>query len=107
VNNQDITALSHGEGFLVRSPIISFPSAYSRQPTRFNDVADPLTLSAGAPAVLFDIVGGTQEENNLLPIGLDGHRYRLCGNGVVAPVAEWIGRRIVEVDRRWREEEAK
>jgi len=25
----------------------------------------------------------------------------------VAPVAEWIGRRIVEVDRRWREEEAK
>ena len=53
------------------------------------------------------IVGGTQEEDNLLPIGLDGHRYRLCGNGVVAPVAEWIGRRIVEADRRWRQEEAK
>jgi DNA (cytosine-5)-methyltransferase 1 len=29
----------------------------------------------------------------------DSHRYRMCGNGVVAPVAEWIGRRIVEVDR--------
>ena len=25
----------------------------------------------------------------------DSHRYRMCGNGVVAPVAEWIGRRIV------------
>jgi DNA (cytosine-5)-methyltransferase 1 len=27
----------------------------------------------------------------------DSHRYRMCGNGVVAPVAEWIGRRIMEV----------
>ena len=52
-------------------------------------------------------VGGTAEEDDLLPVGLDSHRYRCCGNGVVAPVAEWIGRRIVEVDRRWREEEAK
>jgi len=26
----------------------------------------------------------------------DGPRYRMCGNGVVAPVAEWIGRRIVK-----------
>jgi hypothetical protein len=87
--------------------IISFPSAYSRQPTQFNEIADPLTLSAGAPAVLIDSVGGTAEEDDLLPVGLDSHRYRCCGNGVVAPVAEWIGRRIVEVDRRWREEEAK
>ncbi len=84
--------------------IISFPSAYSRQPTQFNEIADPLTLSAGAPAVLIDSVGGTAEEDDLLPVGLDSHRYRCCGNGVVAPVAEWIGRRIVEVDRRWREE---
>jgi DNA (cytosine-5)-methyltransferase 1 len=28
----------------------------------------------------------------------DSHRYRLCGNGVVSSVAEWIGRRIVEAD---------
>ena len=54
------------------------------------------------------IVGTSQNNDDaLLPIGLDSHRYRCCGNGVVAPVAEWIGRRIVEVDRRWREEEAK
>lgn len=44
-------------------------------------------------------------DDPLLPVGLDSHRYRCCGNGVVAPVAEWIGRRIVEVDRRWREED--
>jgi site-specific DNA-cytosine methylase len=24
----------------------------------------------------------------------DSHRYKMCGNGVVAPVAEWIGRRL-------------
>jgi DNA-cytosine methyltransferase len=47
---------------------------------------------------------GVANDDNLLPVGLDSHRYRCCGNGVVAPVAEWIGRRIVEVDRRWREE---
>ncbi len=113
--------------------IISFPSAYSRQPTKFNNVADPLTLSAGAPAVFrkssraqtnedsetwvegdvantinsFDvgdirtthaIVGATGDDDELLPDKLDGHRYRCCGNGVVAPVAEWIGRRIVAVN---------
>lgn len=30
----------------------------------------------------------------------DGPRYRLCGSGVVAPVAEWIGRRLMESQGR-------
>lgn len=29
----------------------------------------------------------------------DGFRYSACGDGVVAPVAEWIARRIVECER--------
>ena len=59
-----------------------------------------------AVAQVFAALGGSNEvaDDHLLPVGLDSHRYRCCGNGVVAPVAEWIGRRIVEVDRRWREE---
>lgn len=28
----------------------------------------------------------------------DSHRYRMCGNGVVAVVAEWLGHRLVAVD---------
>ena len=28
----------------------------------------------------------------------DAHRYRMCGNGVVAPVAEWIAHRLAAVD---------
>lgn len=27
----------------------------------------------------------------------DGPRYRMCGNGVVSNVAEWIGKRMVAV----------
>ncbi len=43
------------------------------------------------------------QENDLLPTGLDSSRYKVCGNGVVANVAEWIGNRLVEVDRKWTE----
>ncbi len=72
------------------------------------DVANTLnSFDVGDVRTTHAIVGGTEDEDDLLPVGLDSHRYRCCGNGVVAPVAEWIGRRIVEVDRRWREEEAK
>jgi site-specific DNA-cytosine methylase len=35
-------------------------------------------------------------DDPLLPLGLDSHRYRCCGNGVVAPVAEWLGQRLAE-----------
>jgi site-specific DNA-cytosine methylase len=120
---------------VVADTTISFPSAYSRQPTHFNNVADPLTINAGPPAVFrksaraqtnedsetwvegdiantlnsFDVgdtrtthavVGGAVSEDPTLPAGLDSHRYRCCGNGVVAPVAEWIGRRIMHVEGR-------
>jgi site-specific DNA-cytosine methylase len=27
----------------------------------------------------------------------DSHRYRMCGNGVASPVAEWVGSCIMEV----------
>jgi hypothetical protein len=79
--------------------IISFPSRYSRQPTKFNNQTDPLTISAGAPAVLIPKQETINDLSN--PVGLDGHRYRCCGNGVVAPVAEWIGRRIVAADAEY------
>ncbi len=54
------------------------------------DVGDVRTTHA--------ILGGTADDDILLPVGLDSHRYRCCGNGVVASVAEWIGQRIVAVD---------
>jgi DNA-cytosine methyltransferase len=84
--------------------ILSFPSRFGSNANVTEDQAQSMAHSAGAPAVLLATEGGTEDEDDLLPVGLDSHRYRCCGNGVVAPVAEWIGRRIVEVDRRWREE---
>jgi DNA (cytosine-5)-methyltransferase 1 len=87
--------------------ILSFPSRFGSNANVTEGQAQSMAHSAGAPAVLLDTQGGTDQEDDLLPVGLDSHRYRCCGNGVVAPVAEWIGRRIVDVDRRWREEEAK
>ncbi len=89
----------------VSDPILSFPSRFGSNANVTEDQAQSMAHSAGAPAVLLDSQGDTLEEQDLLPLGVDSHRYRCCGNGVVAPVAEWIGRRIVEVDRQWREED--
>ena len=36
---------------------------------------------------------GVTEAGDVVEIA-DSHRYRACGNGVVSPVAEWIGRRL-------------
>ena len=87
--------------------MLSFPSRFGSNANVTEGLAQSMAHSAGAPAVLLDSLADTREEDNLLPIGLDSHRYRLCGNGVVAPVAEWIGRRLIEADRRWRQEEVK
>lgn len=40
------------------------------------------------------IAGRSGDEDELLPVGHDSNRYRAIGNGVAAPVAEWIGRRL-------------
>ena len=40
------------------------------------------------------VAGSNVSDDPLLPLGLDSHRYRCCGNGVVAPVAEWLGARL-------------
>lgn len=48
------------------------------------------------------IVGTSVMDDDDLPVRLDGHRYRCCGNGVVANVAEWIGHRIMAADEEWR-----
>jgi site-specific DNA-cytosine methylase len=85
-------------------PVLSFPSRFGSNASVTEGQAQSMAHSAGAPAVLLDSQAGTHVEDDLEPVGLDSHRYRCCGNGVVAPVAEWIGRRIVDADRRWREQ---
>lgn len=68
-------------------------------------IANTINLfDASAYRTTHAILGGTEAADPMLPIGLDSHRYRCCGNGVVAPVAEWIGRRIVAVNAQWEKE---
>ena len=40
------------------------------------------------------VLGEAAVDDPLLPLGLDSHRYRCCGNGVVADVGEWIGQQL-------------
>lgn len=78
---------------------LSFPSRFGSNANVSEGQAQSMAHSAGAPAVLLDQPTNEQEDE-MLPTGLDSHRYRCCGNGVVSTVAEWIGRRIVHVDQR-------
>lgn len=38
-------------------------------------------------------------DHHTAPAGADVHRYRLCGNGVVTPVAQWIFNRIIKLTK--------
>lgn len=107
--------MSGGKNLVIEpDSVFSFPSRFGSNAQITKDVAQAFAHSAGAPAVLrvepsprtldrYQI--NTQEmDDALIPIGLDSHRYRVIGNGVVAPVAEFIGRRIVGVDaKHWKE----
>lgn len=42
------------------------------------------------------IVSDGLDSGRYLPDGLDSGRYRCCGNGVVAPVATWVGLRLAD-----------
>lgn len=84
--------------------ILSFPSRFGSNAGVSIDQAQSMAHSAGAPAVFR--TGGSYEvsdDDALLPQGIDSHRYRCCGNGVVAPVAEWIGRRIRLIEQQYQE----
>lgn len=64
---------------------------------RTSDTAFQLTTGGGKPGEGYSAVYGGPSgvsDDPLLPLGLDSHRYRCCGNGVVSDVAEWIGYRL-------------
>lgn len=69
---------------------------------RTSDNAFQLTTGGGKPGEGYSAVlgaGSAVADDPLLPLGLDSHRYRACGNGVVSDVAEWIGTRLADAIR--------
>jgi site-specific DNA-cytosine methylase len=61
------------------------------------DVSDTLDANAMGAVAGSAILGSVPLDDPLLPLGLDSHRYRCCGNGVVSDVAEWIGLRLAAI----------
>jgi P27 family predicted phage terminase small subunit len=65
-------------------------------------VHDALTKNEppkGRPVVVREGYGDAPNVCALDPLP-DGRRYAACGDGVVAPVAEWVGRRLLKEIRR-------
>lgn len=67
--------------------------------------ARPVLLAPGhmvrrlTPTECLRLMGAPDDFLDLDPPLSDSAKYRLCGNGVVVPVAEWIGKRLLEQTR--------
>ncbi len=108
------------EGHIV--PVLAFDSNFGGQSNVFHDHTPPVKVGSSAgisspPAVMEPgslavrrltprecerLMGWPDDWTRWADDGAeiaDSPRYRMCGNGVVAPVAEWIGRRIMEVEQ--------
>jgi len=84
-----------------------YPAIYTKR-ARVSGPGTPETWEEGGPMSTlnsFDVgdirttaavLDTTPADAPLLPLGLDSHRYRCCGNGVVSNVSEWIGVRLAE-----------
>ena len=59
-----------------------------------DDTIDTLASNGATNAATAILGGQPVPDGDGLPPGLDSHRYRCCGNGVVSSVAEWIGLRL-------------
>lgn len=83
-----------------RSTDLNTPLAFSqnqRGEVLTHEQAHQLTSGGGKPGQGYSAALGSftvGQDDPLLPLGLDSHRYRCCGNGVVSSVAEWIGLRL-------------
>ena len=60
-----------------------------------SDMTGTLDAEAMGAVQSTAILGAAPADDPLLPLGLDSHRYRCAGNGVVADVAEWIGAQLL------------
>lgn len=105
-----------GTGLGIPSAPAVFVSENQRGELQLTDYARSLTSGGGKPGQGYPAALTDLAVRRLLPVECerlmgwpddwtatandrpvaDSHRYRACGNGVVANVAEWIGRRLVE-----------
>jgi site-specific DNA-cytosine methylase len=72
--------------------------SYHQRDRFYADLAPALDAYGDTPSdAPLAFVNSVEGPDALLPLGLDSHRYRCCGNGVVSNVAEAIGRALLAV----------
>lgn len=59
-------------------------------------LAPGMTVRRLTPTECLRLMGAPDDWLDLDPPLSDSAKYRLCGNGVVVPVARWLGQRILE-----------
>jgi DNA (cytosine-5)-methyltransferase 1 len=103
--------------------VLSFDSTFGNQSAVFDNLTPPLKVGSGIgisspPAVMADLAvrrltptecerlmgwpdgwtaEGVDTAGNPVTIA-DSSRYRMCGNGVATPVAEWVGHCILNAE---------
>jgi DNA (cytosine-5)-methyltransferase 1 len=104
------TRIDAGEGNLITFDTTQITSAaVNRSNPQPGDPSHPLAAAAHPPAIASELgvrrLTPTECERlmgwpdgHTAPAGADGPRYRLCGNGMAAPAAEWVARRITRAD---------
>jgi site-specific DNA-cytosine methylase len=77
--------------------VVGFAQNQRGEVRELGEVMSQLTTGGGKPGEGYPAVMApttVAEGDPLLPLGLDSHRYRCCGNGVVSNVSQWIGHRL-------------
>lgn len=75
--------------------------ASSGRSTAIELINDPFIVRRLTPRECERLSGWPDDHTRFTADGreiADLHRYRMTGNAVVSPVAEWLGRRLVAVD---------
>lgn len=98
---EEISPSLEGGGGGNNKPTVLLGTSYDGFNQKVEEDGAHRTLRIGRDSSDFVIAGKGESDDELLPVGLDSHRYRCAGNGIVSNVAEWIGRRIVAVDAKY------
>lgn len=110
--NTTLNAMDNGSES--RATVVAIDSTWSGAYPPSIDVSPPLKQAHGTVPAIPDglgvrrltprecerLMGWPDDHTRFADDGTeiaDSHRYRQCGNGVAAPVAEWVGRQIMAV----------
>ena len=93
-DSRAVTLVAEPVAFAESPALLEEGAFYDGLNQRYDESGTHRSIRIGRDSSDFVVAKPESSDDALLPEGLDSNRYRCCGNGVVAPVAEWLGRRI-------------